>query len=242
MVAKKNNPQFILDARAIHGNKFEYLAPYQTAIKKIDIFCNTCFHTFKQTPNAHLDGQGCPVCGARNLLASRLVERDKAAALFIERATKVHGDRYDYSETKYGKNCDTRIPVICRTHGEFLVSPSNHLKGKGCPSCAKTGFDPAKVSYLYLLAAVTREHGEVVKVGITNVPKVRLAQNKKNDRIPWKMIRLVRYPDGYLPRAFEKILLDYLGTTFKGKERFVCPHAEAVVWFDAITVSSRQQP
>lgn len=235
MSAKKTQAQFIQDARAIHGGKFEYLTPYQTAIKKIDIFCNACFHTFKQVPNAHLNGQGCPACGARNLLASRLVERDKAAALFIERATKVHGDRYDYSGTKYGKNCETRVPVVCRTHGEFLVSPSNHLKGKGCPSCAKSGFDPAKVSYLYLLVGHTVEHGEVVKVGITNTPKNRLAGNKKNDGIGWKMVRLVRYPDGALPIAFEKALIEYFGTPFKGKERFVCSHSEAMVAFDAMT-------
>lgn len=239
MSAKKTAAQFILDARAIHGNRYEYLTPYATAIKKLDIFCNECFHIFSQAPNPHLGGQGCPKCGRANLLASRLVERDRCAREFIERAKAIHANRYDYSNTTYGKNCDTRLTVVCREHGEFLISPSNHLEGKGCPSCAKTGFDINKVAYLYLLVGETPEHGAVVKVGVTNVPKSRLAGNRKYDKISWQMVRLVRYPDGWLPLAFEKILLEFLGTPFKGKERFACDHAEAVMMFDVMTRSSR---
>lgn len=239
MSARKTAAQFIFDARAVHGYRFEYLTEYRTAVKKIDIFCNECFHVFKQTPNAHLGGAGCPKCRDVKRDASRISERDRVAALFIERAGAKHGARYDYTNTKYGKNCDTRLTVRCRQHGDFLISPSNHLKGKGCPSCAKTGFDINKVAYLYLLVSETPEHGEVVKVGVTNVPKSRLAGNRKNDQISWRMVRLVRYPDGFLPLAFEKILIEFFGVPFKGKERFVCDHAEAIMMFDVMTASSR---
>lgn len=27
--------------------------------------------------------------------------------------------------------------IICPEHGEFLQTPNNHLRGKGCPKCAK---------------------------------------------------------------------------------------------------------
>ena len=170
---------------------------------------------------------------------SRLNERNRCAAVFIERASRAHAGKYSYAKTIYGKNCEDKVVVTCNIHGEFAISPSNHLKGKGCPSCAKSGFDPDKTAYLYLLIGETPTHGEVIKVGITNVPKSRFAENKKADQINWQMARLVRYPDGWLPQTFEKILIDYFGKPFKGKERFACGHAEAFRAFDAVTVSSR---
>ena len=235
MSKKKTAAQFILDARAIHGDRFEYLSPYETAVKKIDILCNECFHIFKQTPNSHLGGKGCPQCARANLLASRIAERDRVAALFVERAQMLHGDRYDYSLTRYGKNCEARVVVGCREHGPFEISPSNHLKGRGCPSCAKSGFDPSKPSYLYLLTAKTPAHGEIVKVGITNKPRDRLANNRRADGIDWQMTRLHRYPDGFLPVRFEKDLCWFYGDPFLGKERFAFAHTEAIKAFDLIT-------
>lgn len=234
MPARKSNLQFIRDARAIHGDRFEYLSPYQTAVKKVEIFCNTCFHTFAQTPNSHLGGQGCPQCARANLLASRIAERDRAAGLFVERARAIHGDRYDYSRASYGKNCESHVSVICREHGEFKISPSNHLKGKGCPSCAKSGFDPEKPSYLYLLIGTTPAHGDVVKVGITNNPRQRFLKNRRADGIDWKLARLQGYSEGFLPVQFEKHLCWYYGEPFLGKERFVFGHKEAIAAFDTM--------
>lgn len=54
---------------------------------------------------------------------------------FIKRARQVHGNTYDYSKAIYN-GCDTKLTIICREHGEFLQTPSNHYKGAGCPWCA----------------------------------------------------------------------------------------------------------
>lgn len=54
---------------------------------------------------------------------------------FIEKAKKVHGDRYDYSKVNY-VNSNTNVIVTCPKHGEFPVLPSNHLKGCLCRECA----------------------------------------------------------------------------------------------------------
>jgi hypothetical protein len=53
---------------------------------------------------------------------------------FIERAKKVHGDKYDYSRVLYNGMHD-KICIICPIHGEFWQTPANHLSGKGCPEC-----------------------------------------------------------------------------------------------------------
>jgi very-short-patch-repair endonuclease len=55
---------------------------------------------------------------------------------FIAKARKVNGDKYDYSKTNY-LGAREKLNVICPIHGEFPVSASNHLKGRGCPQCAK---------------------------------------------------------------------------------------------------------
>lgn len=57
--------------------------------------------------------------------------------VFLERATRQHGDRYDYSRVRY---LGYRIPVdiVCFDHGVFSQTPNNHLHGgAGCPACGR---------------------------------------------------------------------------------------------------------
>ena len=54
---------------------------------------------------------------------------------FIQKAREVHGDKYDYSKVKYVNNKE-KICVICPEHGEFWITPGNHLRGGGCRKCA----------------------------------------------------------------------------------------------------------
>ena len=53
---------------------------------------------------------------------------------FIDKANKVHKNKYDYSKCEY-INSRTKVCIICPEHGEFWQTPNNHLKGKGCPKC-----------------------------------------------------------------------------------------------------------
>ena len=54
---------------------------------------------------------------------------------FIEKAKKIHGDKYDYSKVEY-VNSHTKVCIICPEHGEFWQAPRHHLNGSGCPYCA----------------------------------------------------------------------------------------------------------
>ena len=56
--------------------------------------------------------------------------------IFISKANKIHGDKYDYSNVNY-INAKTKINIICKIHGEFEQNPSNHLKKHNCQKCAK---------------------------------------------------------------------------------------------------------
>ena len=46
---------------------------------------------------------------------------------FIQKAKEIHGDKYDYSKTKYGCNKKDKIIVTCPKHGDFFISPDSHI-------------------------------------------------------------------------------------------------------------------
>jgi hypothetical protein len=48
--------------------------------------------------------------------------------IFIDRARKIHGNLYDYSNVKYKGN-HAKVSIICREHGEFKKSPAHHIYG-----------------------------------------------------------------------------------------------------------------
>ena len=60
---------------------------------------------------------------------------------FIERAKKVHGDRYDYSNVIY-VGANKKVDIICHEHGSYLQTPSKHLSGNSCRKCGQ----PQKMS------------------------------------------------------------------------------------------------
>jgi hypothetical protein len=77
-----------------------------------------------------MQGQGCPDCRQ-----NASVTQDA----FIERAKKIHHDKYDYSRVCY-VNMRTPVEIICPIHGSFFQTPAKHVKtgkceAQGCPQC-----------------------------------------------------------------------------------------------------------
>ena len=117
--------RFIAKSKQINKNKYDYSkVEYINAHTKVCIICPE-HGDFLITPNSHLNGCACPVCGKNKKLTTEQ---------FIEKAKSIHGDKYDYSKVKY-VNAHAKVCIICPEHGEFLVSPSNHLRERGCPKC-----------------------------------------------------------------------------------------------------------
>lgn len=56
---------------------------------------------------------------------------------FIEKATKIHNNKYDYSKTNY-IDIKKKIDIICPIHNlTFTVTPDKHIHRKqGCPKCS----------------------------------------------------------------------------------------------------------
>ena len=128
-------------ARKVHGDKYDYSEflkeefEYKNRGQYIPIIChekgfNGEIHgLFKSDYNHHVQrGQGCPIC------SNRKYDIDKFKYL----AKLRYKDKYIYDEkTKYSSDTSNKIIVTCPKHGEFTVTPGNHLNGQGCPLCSK---------------------------------------------------------------------------------------------------------
>lgn len=87
--------------------------------------------------------------------------RKLTQAEFVSRAKKIHGDKYDYSNSIY-INSASKLIVTCLKHGQFLTSPINHIMGK-LRGCSKCGYDSVrkKKSYThdeYIAKAIAKHH------------------------------------------------------------------------------------
>lgn len=68
----KNTADFTLQANSVHNNKYDYsLVKYITAKSKVKIKCSK-HGEFLQTPDHHLNGEGCPKC--KSSIGETLIE------------------------------------------------------------------------------------------------------------------------------------------------------------------------
>lgn len=123
---------FIKKAILIHGDKYDYsLVEYINTRTKIKIICREHNVIFEQTPNAHLNGSGCAICGRKKCNDSRKMTNDE----FKIKANIVHNYAYDYSISKCSGFYND-IEIICKVHGKFIQKVRKHLYGHGCKKCA----------------------------------------------------------------------------------------------------------
>jgi predicted nucleic acid-binding Zn-ribbon protein len=130
-MVKLTTQEFIKKAEQVHGNKYDYnKVDYIGANKKVEIICQK-HGVFLQKPGDHLFGKGCSLCKT---------EARYDVNEFIDRAKKVHGDKYDYSKVNYiGR--EKKVEIICPEHGSFWQLASSHTTGFGCFKC---GCDKSK--------------------------------------------------------------------------------------------------
>ena len=55
---------------------------------------------------------------------------------FEIKSRQIHFDKYSYEFSEYINDHD-KVKILCPIHGMFQQTPSNHLRGQGCPKCGK---------------------------------------------------------------------------------------------------------
>ena len=102
--------EFIKRANEVHKNKYDYSkVEYVNWSTPVIIICPE-HGEFAQMPGKHLEGHGCQKCAGRGW-----TKQD-----FINEAKKVHGNCYDYSKVPEDFSKESKVPIICQKHGEFL--------------------------------------------------------------------------------------------------------------------------
>ena len=138
---------FIKLSRQIHGIKYDYSkVKYINSQTKVLLICSIPGHgQFWQKPNNHIGlKHGCYKC--RNIKIGEQSRYTKEQ--FIEKAKKIHGDRYDNSLVKYERN-DKSVIIICKKHGQFKQAPIAHAgtHKQGCPKCQMSKGEQSLMNY-----------------------------------------------------------------------------------------------
>lgn len=133
-IQKQND--FILKSQILNNNKYDYSkVSYNGANTKVCIICPD-HGEFWQTPTNHLHGCKCPKCAIDNNRMMYDIKKREFYGTFIERAKKIHNDKYSYDKVIYNGN-ENKVIITCPEHGDFEQTPHSHLAGGGCPKCAK---------------------------------------------------------------------------------------------------------
>ncbi|HSE99910.1 MAG TPA: hypothetical protein VLA48_03355 [Nitrososphaeraceae archaeon] len=168
---RSNTEDFITKSNILHNNTYTY--PKTEYIKnnvKVSIFCGS-HGEFFQTPNAHLGGRGCKECSK----IKRYGDIEKNTTDFIKDSNKIHGGMYSYPDTLY-VNLQKKVKIFCEIHGNFLQSPSKHLKGQGCRECSLINRGYSRTDYIkkakgrictFYTLICFNENEEFYKIGIT---------------------------------------------------------------------------
>lgn len=189
----------------VHSSRYSYKnCIYKNNETKIVI---TCFihGDFEKLPNAHKRGQGCPVCAT---IQKSIDIKHREGVKFIDRAAKVHDNKYDYSKVNYTGD-KKPVDIICPHHGLFSQLPSDHKQGRGCNQCADEyrGFNRSgykgRQTILYILQV---DH--LFKIGITSGSiEKRYSFERNNTNIVLTILRKFIYEEGTKAYDMEKLLL-----------------------------------
>ena len=150
---KMNLNDWIQRFKHIHGDRYDYSLITEQNYKdnKIPIICKE-HGVFYQMKRDHSIGKGCRQCNAtshhgsqKNLINEHIPFhyiigkeycRKLTKEIFLQRAKDKYGDKFDYSNVKYIDRL-TPVNIVCKKHGEFQVTPKQHLNSCGCPGCCK---------------------------------------------------------------------------------------------------------
>jgi hypothetical protein len=122
---------FLKKAIEKHGDKYDYSKVEIKSTKEdISIICKVHGEFYQGIWN-HLMGKGCFECSK----IIRGLKRRNTLDEFVILSHKVHGNKYDYSKSKY-LGAYIKTIIICPVHGEFMQDPHHHMNhGNGCTEC-----------------------------------------------------------------------------------------------------------
>ncbi len=133
-IKQKPFAKFLEDARAVHGEKYDYIEEtYDGAKANMSIICNIHKKVFSQCPDSHINGgRGCPDCGKNKILTT---SRDWRLEKVRERLhARSQGNVVVVEESFVSWHSEANF--ICSEHGEYRDYAFNVLtRGYPCQEC-----------------------------------------------------------------------------------------------------------
>ena len=187
-------------------------------------------------------GCRCPSCGIDS-------QKDKCRNSEAETITKelCEKEGYEFLGFPEGyKNQRSEFSYNCPVHGKQTVSYNNFVNtGTRCPSCAVSGYQPAKQGYLYTTLWAHPEQEDdylgdsFVKIGITNFLEQRIKQQCGKTEYKPHQIIVFKFEDGCIPQELERLTKPYRqdkNDPHTPKELFGDGHTEIIGdWLDTHT-------
>jgi hypothetical protein len=141
-------------------------------------------------------GDRCPYCANKKVLAGF----NDLATTNPELAAQANGwdptTVFEHTNKKYQWQCDLGH--------SWKANVNSRSSGIGCPTCARTGFDPNKPGFLYFIDHFDLE---MFQIGITNFPSDRLGEHNRRG---WEVKELRGPMDGHLTQHLETLCLHSL--------------------------------
>lgn len=123
-----------------YGDRFIYdKVDFESTSDYIILICTKHKIEFKIKLSSCLKHKNinCPLCKREKISETKKSNYcGQTTEEFIEKASKVHKNKYDYSKVDMlNRDENGKVCIICPIHGEFWQKPSQHLIGKGCAKC-----------------------------------------------------------------------------------------------------------
>ena len=168
--------------------------------KKVSWDCHNG-HVFHATVSSRTRGdgkaQGCGVCYGNEIVTGL----NDMLTLYPEVAFQA--DVWDPSVISAGSH--KYFKWRCgKGHVWVATAKSRCSLGRGCPTCAVSGFDPNRPAYLYLLR---HDAWGLLQIGITNKPSKRLQEHM---HYGWEFVDMIGPQNGEKTRDQERSILKSL--------------------------------
>jgi len=168
-----------------------------SSFKKLEWRCPEG-HIYSTSPKVRTSQrQNCPFCAGKQVLKGF----NDLATTHPEIAAEAH--RWNPNTVTAGSNKHKLWK--CVENHVWSASPNKRSSGRGCPTCAGSGFDQRKKGWIYL---VLDDDRGLLQIGISNAPEARLKTHERNG---FDMVLDIRGPqDGLRTRELEGLMLKAL--------------------------------
>jgi hypothetical protein len=207
--------EFIKRSIKAHGDTYD-LTPsiYIGTNDKIKAICKK-HGEFEQIAFKFMEGRGCQKC-SKEIIASKY---RKTTEQRIEEAIKIHGNKYDYSKFNGNGGSFNKTTIICKKHGEFEQTISDHINGHhGCQKCkaenhggiykyqSKKDLEQIKPAFIYFYE-IKNDNEKFFKVGVTKNPKKRNKELNNQEYYEVKNIKLIETNNMFEAVDLEQLIL-----------------------------------